>query len=192
LKLQPTSDFEKIQSGDIATFEKVFREYYEYLCFQAYKILRDRDEAEEIVQDTFVKIWNKRHDIQINLSLKGYLAQTIRNGCYNQIKYNQVRREYASMAQKEMAIAEHGELLVPDELAEKINRAIDNLPAERKKIFLMSRHDGLKYQEIADALGISVKTVESQMGKALKYLREDLKEYLVIAFLLFFEMLKDL
>ena len=141
---------------------------------------------------TFFKICNKRHDIKIKRSIKSYLAQTIRNGCYNQIKYNQVRREYASMAQKEMAVAEHGESLVPDELAEKINRAIENLPVERKKIFLMSRHDGLKYQEIADTLGISVKTVENQMGKALKYLREDLKEYLGIAFLLFFEMLKDL
>lgn len=192
MKLLPSTDFEKIQLGDIATFEKVFRENYEYLCYQAYKILRDKDEAEEIVQEAFIKIWNKRNEIQINVSLKSYLAQSIRNGCFNQIKHLKVRQEYAEMAQREMAFSEHGESMIPDELAEKINKAIDSLPAERKKVFLMSRHDGLKYQEIADALHISVKTVENQMGKALKTLREDLKEYLVIAFLLFFEALKDL
>jgi len=192
LKTHPTNDFEKIQTGDIVVFEKIFREYYQYLCRQAYFILKDSDEAEEIVQETFVKIWNKREDISINTSIKNYLIQTIKNQCLNQIKHEQVRRNYAQDFVQTNNSSHEDQRFLADELQANIERAIDRLPTERKKIFLMSRKEGLKYQEIAQKLNISIKTVENQMGKALKHLREELKEYLSVSIIIFLEMLKNL
>ncbi len=192
MKTTPTTDFEKIQSGDIATFEGVFRKYYEYLCFQAYKILRDKDEAEEVVQETFVKIWNRREELSINTSIKNYLFQSIKNTCYNQIKHEEVKRNYQADYLQSNQESFDQDPAIAKELEQNIQKAIDSLPKERRKIFLLSRYRGLKYQEIADELNISVKTVENQMGKALKYLREELKEYLSISILLFVEFLKNL
>ncbi len=191
MKANLTTEFDKIKTGDISAFEKVFKEYYEYLCIQAFTILKDKSEAEEIVQDTFVKIWNKREDISINTSLKSYLIQSIKNTCFNQIKHEQVKRNYQAEYLHTTKDGDTQDPVITGELEQNIQKAIDQLPKERKKIFLMSRHRGLKYQEIADELNISVKTVENQMGKALKYLREELKEYLSISILIFLELLKN-
>ncbi len=192
MKVLTTHSFEKIQAGDISEFEKLFRDYYEYLCRQANSILKDPDEAEEIVQETFVKIWNKRQDIEIKTSVKNYLIQSIKNQCFNHIKHAQIKRNHSEEVLKESRVFEEDDSLVADELSEKIERAINKLPEERKKIFIMSRHEGLKYKEIADQLGISIKTVENQMGKALKTLREELTEYLSIAIMIFLDYLNKL
>lgn len=192
MKVLPTNDFEKIQSGDISAYEKIFKDYYSFLCRQAFKILNDADEAEEIVQEIFVRIWNKRQEISINSSLKNYLIQSVKNRCFNHIKHHAVRREYSNEYSKEQNFIDDANPLITSELDKKIEKAINRLPVERKKIFLMSRQEGLKYKEIADALGISIKTVENQMGKALKHLREELVEYLTIAIILFIETLNNL
>ena len=121
----------------------------------------------------------KKDTLEIQTSLKAYLYRAVHNAGLNRVKQNAVRKTYAADARFTMSLYtdETGE---PDELKEKINQAIDHLPEQCGKIFRMSRFEEMKYQEIADALDISVKTVENQMGKALKILRETLRDYLSV------------
>lgn len=137
--------------------------------------LKDQDATEEAVQQVFFNVWDRKESIHITSSFKAYLYQAVRNHCLNALKHEQVKANA------------HGELLRDEEpgeennleaieLKERIDQAIAELPTERQKIFRMSRFEELKYKEIAEKLHISVKTVENQMGKALKYLRESLSE----------------
>ncbi|MGC8824636.1 MAG: RNA polymerase sigma-70 factor [Bacteroidales bacterium] len=162
---------------NVALLEKFFRRHYENFCLLAYRYLHDRDMAEEVVQDVFVKIWEKRNLIEIKGSLTAYFNMAIKNTCLNFLKHKRVEvvfaQNYLQQQKDEVSPLDNS-----DELTEKIKQAIDSLPPQRKKIFLMSRNDGLKYQQIADKLQLSVKTVEAQMGLALKQLREQLREYL--------------
>jgi len=150
----------------------VFKNYYPHLVLLAQKYLLDRDLAESVVQEVFVKLWEKRAAMEIR-SLRGFLVVAVRNKCTNELKHRQVVREY----EKESGEANEGVWLTFSEnvYLQHINKVIDELPDQRRKVFRMSRVDGLKYREIAEKLNISPKTVEVHMGKALKYLREQLK-----------------
>ncbi len=162
---------EKIKVGDKYAFELVFRNYYPHLVLLGQKYLNDRDLSESIVQEVFVQMWEKRRTLQIR-SLKGFLVVAVRNRCTNELKHQQVVRHYEKVHEETdvewMSFNENAYL-------NQINKVIDELPEQRRKIFKMSRLDGLKYKEIASKLNISPKTVEVQMGKALKYLREHLQ-----------------
>jgi len=163
---------QKVKSGDAKAFEVIFKRYYPHLVLFAQKYLGDRDLSESLVQDVFVKMWERRLGLDIR-SLQGFLVVTVRNQCHNEMKHQKVVREHAKAEEKKDAF----ELPVFQETVylNKINQVIAQLPEQRRKIFKMSRMDGLKYREIADKLNISPKTVEAQMGQALKYLRENLK-----------------
>jgi RNA polymerase sigma-70 factor (ECF subfamily) len=169
-----------------AHFENLFFEAYADLCAYAKLFVNDLDEAEEIVQDIFVKFWENRSEIEILASSRAYLFKAVRNSCLNFIKHRKIEDSYK---QQNQAIRDEGIFAVDEELAgseleQKIRIAIDKLPPERKKIFIMCRFEGLRYKEIADKTGISVKTVENQMGKAMKFLKEELSDYIpLIAFL---------
>ncbi len=168
-----------IRQGNQLAFEKVFKALYADLCRYANSLLHDPDEAEDLVQNTFVILWEKRQHIVIESSLKAYLYKAVYNHCLNKVKHLQVRqqhREYTLNHSDELA---SGLPLGLHELQTQIERALQKLPEQCGKIFNMSRYDELKYQEIADILGISIKTVENQMGKALKIMREELSDYLV-------------
>jgi RNA polymerase sigma-70 factor (ECF subfamily) len=163
---------QKIKAGDETAFELVFKNYYPHLVLLAQKYLGDKDLSESIVQSVFVKMWEKRREIEIR-SLKGFLVVAVRNKCTNELKHQQVVREYEKVSDTKdeavwMTFNENVYL-------QKINNVIEELPEQRRRIFKMSRMDGLKYREIAEKLNISPKTVEVQMGKALKYLREQLQ-----------------
>lgn len=136
--------------------------------------------CEDIVQESFVKLWNGRNDTTIETSVKAYLYQAVKNACLNSIKHIGVKESYKKYNQAEIEYAEQTESdnITAGELEERIRRNIESLPTERRKIFMLSRYENLKYKEIADTLGISVKTVENQMGKALAHLRKELAEYL--------------
>lgn len=162
----------RIQKGDENAFELIFRKYYPHLVLFARQYVHDNDLAESLVQDVFIKMWEKKRGLVIK-SLRGYLVVAVRNHCYNEMKRQNIVRGY----EKQEVAKEQVELPVFNDSVymDKINQVIDQLPEQRKRIFKMSRMDGLKYKEIALKLGISIKTVEVQMGKALKYLREHLQ-----------------
>jgi RNA polymerase sigma-70 factor (ECF subfamily) len=170
----------KLQSGDAHGFESLFNSYYQPLVGYARTIVKNGDEAEDIVQQVFVSIWEKRTIIEIHTSLKAMLYKAVYNTCLNKIKHETVRRNYSKEVLMTSSILFNNEEVQYKELQKKINSSIDGLPEQCAKIFKMSRFEYLKYQEIADRLNISVKTVENQMGKALKILRENMKEYLVV------------
>lgn len=179
--------------GDRADFENLFRTNYSTLCGYANTFLRDPDASEEVVQEVMLKIWVNRDSIRITTSVRSYLFRAVRNGCMNVVKHIGVREEYktwneARIAEPERSQEDH---LIASELEIKIREAIDRLPFERRKIFIHSRYDNLTYAEIAEKLGISVKTVENQMTKALKTLREELSEYLPWLTLFFFDIFRN-
>jgi RNA polymerase sigma-70 factor (ECF subfamily) len=186
-----TSTLHSILSGDEKAFESVFKAQYPALCGYARKYLDDTDHAEEIVQDMFFNFWQKKEKLEINTSLEAYLFKSVRNSCLNYLKHLKVREEHRlatshELIKKEREIHDH---VVALELQEKIDLVISQLPAERQKIFKMSRFEELKYKEIAEKLNLSVKTVEAQMSKALKYLRLHLAEYLSLVILFILELL---
>ena len=168
----------KIKIGDERAFQMIFRKYYSAMCAFAYQFLKDHELAEETVQDMFVKIWEKRETLNIDTSVRHYFFRSVRNHCLNQIQHEKIKKKYAGMVLE----SAHQEInpenfYIEVDLIQRIERSIDSLPPKRQEIFRLSREQGLKYKEIAENLKISVKTVEAQMGLALKHLREDLKDF---------------
>lgn len=178
--------FEAIQTGNESAFEMIFRSYYKSLCQYAYSFLSDKDEAEEVVQATFISVWEKRQTLGIETSFKSYLYRMVRNACLNVIKHEKVKQQHASyqVAFGEVSRESVSQTILHAELESKIHEAMKALPEQCRLVFQLSRFEELKYSEIADQLQISIKTVENHMGKALKIMREQLKEYLPL-FLIF-------
>jgi len=172
-------EFAPIASGDRTAFEQLFRTHYGPLCAFAVQYVKDGDQAEDLVQDLFFRLWQDRERTSVTTSLKAYLFTAVRNRCLNAVKSQGRVRSLNEEVDDRMEDDERGE----DEHTARIARvqaAIAALPAERRKVFRLSRYEGLKYLEIAERLGISVKTVENQMGKALKTLREELADLLPV------------
>ena len=182
------SPLQAIKDGDKGAYEQLFRQHYAPLCRYAYTFLKDAQEAEEAVQAVFLALWERRHELQVSTSLKSYLYQMVQNKSLNQLKHEKVKEAYKQYNHSQINQNQHqshaSHLAIHNELTERIDHAINELPEQCRKIFQMSRVDELKYSEIADILQISVKTVENQMSKALRYLREKLADYLVILCLL--------
>ena len=163
-----------------AAFEQVFKTHFRALHAYAFTFLRDEAAAEEIVQQMFYKIWEKRERLEITQSLKAYLYQCVYNESLNYLKHLKVKKVHQSYM-----IASSGEgeissskILIVKELESKIAETLKRLPEQCRTIFQMSRFENLKYREIAGQLGLSIKTVENQMGKALKIMRTHLADYL--------------
>lgn len=177
-----------LKAGDVTAFEMVFRTFYQPLCNYAYTYVQDRDAAEEIVQSTFLNVWEKGDDLVIHTAIKPYLYAMVRNACLNMIKHEKIKQQHADL---ELAVADRStesvaHAVLASELEEKISLAMNKLPQQCRVVFKLSRFEELKYSEIAAQLDISIKTVENQMGKALRIMREELKDYipLLIAFLI--------
>lgn len=173
-----------LKEGDEYAYELVFRRYYVSLCGFATRFVQQPETAEEIVQNIFLKLWEKRVDLEIKVSLKSYLFRAVYNSCNNYLAHLKVKKKHLLFVQNDSfqkALFSDPILnnLTYKELDQKITAAIERLPAACQNIFKMSRFDGLKYAEIADELNISIKTVETQISRALIKLREELKEYLV-------------
>jgi len=168
----------RIRQGDIKQFESLFRSSYVSLVKYAKTVLKDHDTAEEIVQDLFFKIWQNKEKIQIESSLNGYLFRSVHNRCLHYIEHLKVvERHEQEMSTEQSTTAETpADVLQYKELQAKIARTIEKLPEKCGKIFCMNRFEGLKYSEIAERLSISIKTVEANMGRALKEFRKALAE----------------
>lgn len=159
-------------------FEQLFRDFFPPLMAFARKILGDEEDAREIVHQVFINLWEKRNELDLSSSLKSYLFTSVHHRSLNVIRD---RKKFSSEEVPEVAgewdVSAQIEAM---ELEGKIREAIDTLPEKCREIFELSRFEGLKYGEIAGQLGISVKTVENQMSKALKILREQLGKYLTL------------
>jgi RNA polymerase sigma-70 factor, ECF subfamily len=171
----------RIRIGDEQALELLFRKYYSRLCSYANKYVNDPEEAREIVQEVFIKIWERREDIDPEESLGPYLFRITCNNSINRLRHRKVVGKYAEIYKlvyvDNAEISPH-ESLIASELTQNISKALKKIPPRCRQIFNLSRVDGLKYSEIAYTLNISVKTVEAQMSKALNILRLELRDYL--------------
>jgi RNA polymerase sigma-70 factor (ECF subfamily) len=176
--LRDSEIIRRIRNGDTGQFESLFRSSYASLVRYARTLINDQDTAEEIVQDLFFRLWKNKEKLQIESSLNGYLYRAVHNLCLHHIDHNRVVERYAREAGlKDQDYNESpGDILNYRELQAKIASIIEKLPEKCGKIFCMSRFEGLKYSEIAERLSVSVKTVEANMGRALKEFRKALAE----------------
>jgi RNA polymerase sigma-70 factor (ECF subfamily) len=169
----------RVRAGETSAFDTIFRANYALLVRVAESMLRERATAEEIAQDVMLELWRRREALDVTESVRGYLLQATRNRTLNHLRHRAIERrsepqiiENATRSPSTDAGAREAEI----EAA--LQSAIADLPDRCRQIFELSRFDGLKYSEIASRLGISVKTVEVQMGKALRILRERLRSWL--------------
>ncbi len=186
MELNENQLLETLKAGQITAFEMLFRTYYQPLCSYAYTFVQDKDEAEEIVQSTFISLWEKKETLEIRTAVRPYLYAMVRNACLNVLKHEKVKKEHAAvqLAMGERSSDSVARMVMASELETRIYEAMDTLPEQCRLVFKLSRFEELKYSEIAEHLNISIKTVENHMGKALKLMREQLREYLPLLIIL--------
>ena len=165
---------------DQQTLELLFRDHYKGLCQFSSGYVKDSEIAREIVQDAFVSLWEKRHTIDLTKPVKSYLSTTVRNKSLNYLRdHKKFSNDILTLENlSQDAGYDQPDKLVEAEIRKKIAFAVEELPEKCREIFLLNRFENLKYQQIADKLQISVKTVETQMSKALQHMRVRLAEYL--------------
>lgn len=163
-----------------AAFEQVFKTHFKALHAYAFTFLKDSALAEDMVQTAFIRLWERSEQLQIHRSVSAYLYRSVYHECLNYQKHQKVKKMHETYTKH--TAGSHGgdasEKIQVQELEQTVSGALASLPERCRTIFQMSRFESLRYQEIADRLGISVKTVENQMGKALRILRSKLNAYL--------------
>jgi len=162
------------KSSLLLDFEHYFHSYYEALHRYAFTLVKDNDEAKDVVQQVYIKLWEKSKDSTVLESTKSYLYRSVHNLCLNRIRDQKVRTRYAEGVRQEQEEGVFTDETIARETQRRIQQAIESLPAQCGVIFKKSRFEEKKYSEIAAELNLSVKTVEAQMTKALKLLREKL------------------
>lgn len=163
--------------------EEYFQTYFEGLHRYAFTILKDNDDAKDAVQAVFMKLWELRDQIDQSKSLKAYLYRAVYNYCLNVKRHHQIEARY--QAEQPAEVSGEQDTLVSEETTKRIMDEIAALAPQCRLIFTKSRFEHKKYAEIATELGLSVKTIEVQMGKALRILRTRLSEILVLLLILF-------
>jgi RNA polymerase sigma-70 factor (ECF subfamily) len=165
--------------GMAAQIEVAFKTHFRQLFAYAITMVKDDVVAEEMVQNVFYKLWKNKDQLEIGTSLNAYLYRSVYNECLNHMKHEQVKAAYQQYTATQMNHSNNaGEHIRLKELQQRIDTALKDLPEQCRTIFQMSRFEELKYAEIASKLGLSIKTVENQMGKALKLMRVQLADYL--------------
>lgn len=156
-----------------SSLEDLFKEYYERLVYFAYQVIKDKDTAEDIVQETFIKFWNQRKNIEADgLAIKSYLYSTVKNNCLNILRHQKVEEKYKEKLGKvyseEVGIVQ---LIIRAEVVSELHRALQTLPAGCRQISRLGYFEGKSNPEIAAELGISVNTVKTQKQRGLQLLR---------------------
>lgn len=170
---------DRLRRGDNAAFEAIFRQWYAPLVATTAALLRDRGPAEEVVQDVLLELWRRRETLTFEQSVRAYLFQAARNRALNYLRRERVETRGEPTIAATMPTPEPADSEVREaEVRVAIEAAIAGLPDRCREVFELSRIQGLKYSEIATELGISVKTVEAQMGKALRVMREKLAPWM--------------
>ena len=173
---------EGIRRGDERAFEALFRAYCENLCTFALHQVRSPEVAEDLVHDLFCDLWDRRQRWNPQGPVKAYLYRATYNKALNWLKHRRVTKRWAAQAEREEQPPQEGpeDVRRRRELEQAMREAVEALPSRRRLVYRMARQQGMSYAEIAAALGISAKTVENQMGRALKLLRERLADFLLL------------
>ena len=168
----------RIRSGDEAAFEALFRDTYARLVRAAQVLLGDGGLAEEVVQEVLLELWRTRERLVLETTLGAYLFRAVRNRALNQLRHDRIVRRSAPLLHADPATPAGEARLIEAEMDLAVRRGIEALPPRCREVFELSRIHHLRYHEIAETLGISIKTVEAQMGKAMRELREALGPWL--------------
>jgi len=175
-------NFSRLKAGEERAFDYFFTQYYSGLCVFANKFLRDPQSAEETVQDVFLRLWKNRNAIEVTVSVRAYLFTSVKNQCLDALKHKKVSQECLDKLAMSLPGSknETWDAYVESELFELLDSAVEKLPPECRKIFRESRFNFIPNKEIALKAGLSLKTVENQLTKALKMIRDELRDYLEI------------
>jgi RNA polymerase sigma-70 factor (ECF subfamily) len=162
-------------------FQDLFRQHHRELCNMAFNLVHDADAAKDIVQEVFAKLWAGRGNLDLDGPIKHYLFKATAHASYNHLRFHKKIVRLQDHVTDDMFHAHPGTDRVEfTELEQQVRQAIDNLPPQCKTIYMLNRQEGMKYQEIADVLRLSPKTVENQMGIALEKLRVALKPFITL------------
>lgn len=171
-----------VDISDVGCFEEIFKNNFNKLRSFAFIMTQQSHLAEEIVQNVFLKLWEKKETIKVENSITSYLYKSVRNDCLNHIAHENIKLTHRShslfQSKQNNTNGDADHKVIFSQLEKAIRKAIDQLPAQCRLIFELSRFENKKNREIAELLDISIKTVENQMGKALKILRAELIDYL--------------
>lgn len=191
---EPTSKLErgtisKLKKGEVEAFDQIYRHYAQKLFQFSLKLLKNRADAEEIVQETFLKLWANRHKIELYASFQSYLFTIAYNTIISVLRKRVSEKKFVHYVQSLNLIEQESDIIGKLELEElnaRVQRIIDQLPPRQREVFRLSREQHLTYQEIAARLDLSVNTVENHIVRALKFIRSRLSEYSLAGLLLFY------
>ena len=172
-----------LKTGDIRLFEEIYNIYYPVLYNYAANITKEQTSAEDVVSEVFLKLWEGRNTIVIEGSLKSYLFKSVYHQCLNLLKHTRVQDKYRDFFHHHLPLNEDGKeyplsSVIENEIGDILQKTIQQLPEQCRKIFIMSRIDGMQHEEIARELNVSMNTVRTQIHRALKKLRVELKDFL--------------
>ena len=168
--------FRQVKIGNRIAFQTLFRKYYASIVRFIFRFVKDRDTSEEIAQELFISFWENAPRLAIKISFKSYLYTSARNHALNYLKKNTIREKYHRLsATADNSGSENIDSMTFNDL---IRKALQILPDKCREIFVLSKYEGLTYDEIADYMGLSKKTIENQMGIGLKKIREWLQPYI--------------
>jgi RNA polymerase sigma-70 factor (ECF subfamily) len=180
---------DKILAGDTSSFSVVFSHYYKDLVTFSFSFTKDTDAAEEIVQDVFVRFWENRTSLTVEKSLKSYLLKSVQNRSLNWLHHRRVQSHYAAWVTDHPVLFENEteQYVLHSELESKLHHALAQLPPDAADAFRLHRMENMTYPEIAQKLGVSVRTVEVRISRALSLLREALRDFLGLIIMLFIQ-----
>ena len=177
-----------LQQGDEDAFELLFKMYFKKLCVYANNYLHNREESENIVNDSFVKLWDTREELHIETSLAGYLYTTVRNHAINYLQRERRKKAFLKNAKEDFEQEYEAFLtctedypvanLILQDINDQIRKVVDTLPPQCREVFILSRFEMLSHEEISERTGITVATIKTQIVRALAKLRVELAEYL--------------
>jgi RNA polymerase sigma-70 factor (ECF subfamily) len=179
---------DRLRKGDDKAFERIYETYWERLYGYAYNRLQSKEAVEELLQEVFISLWEKRNHLEIHTSLSAYLSAAIRYSVYKYIASMQVRKQYAQVARQTLSVEDDStrQMLSFEEFKNALEKQISSLPPTCRLVFTLSREENLSLKQIGEKLQISPKTAEVHIGRALKSLRIGLSEFLSILLLLYF------
>jgi RNA polymerase sigma-70 factor (ECF subfamily) len=182
LDLSDRLNFERLRSGDHAAFEALFRRYAAPLCIFAQRYVESKAVAEELTQDLFCWLWDHRVGTAVPGSVRAYLFAALRNRALNQLRHERVTLEFGERAARQTSssasVPAADASLLADDLSAALNSAVRDMPLRCREVFSLVRDDHLSYAEAGEVLGISTKTVEIHMSRALALLREQLAPWI--------------